>query len=400
MVVSPSVAQPASPFPYPQLAALYGLYFAFLGAFIPYWGLYLQDLGYRHAQIGQLMAIVMGAKIVAPNLFAWWAQRSGRQMGLIRLASALASAVFAGVLWADGYFAMAAVLAGFSLFWHAILPQIEVLTLDYLGPTAAHRYGRIRLWGSIGFIGAVVGLGPLLGHFGVALLVPLLLALLLALVITTWTLPAPPPHPHAQGGTDVWSVLRQPATMALLGSCLLMQASHGPYYSFFSIFLEERGYPRGQVGLFWALGVMAEIGVFLVIHRHLPHNRAEGLLLWSMLLTAGRWLLIAVFVDWVWVLLLAQLLHAASYGLFHAAAIHLLQQAFAGPNRGAGQALYAGLSFGLGGALGSLCSGLLWERLGGQMTFALAGAVAAAAGWLVIRGYYRPTVASLSRRKS
>jgi len=375
----------AAAFPYRRLASLYGLYFAILGAFIPYWSVYLKAQGYTSAEIGQLMAVVMGTKILAPNLWAWLVNHTGRSIGLMRLATAMAAMIFAGIFAVTGYWPLAAIMAGYSFFWHAVLPQFEVLTLNHLGPQQVHRYSRIRLWGSIGFIIAVAGIGGLLDQVDVGWLPPLVFGLLAALALMTWSMPAAPSMPHPHGDSGLGQALRNPAAIALLLSCLLMQASHGPYYTFFTIFLEDTGYPRGIVGTLWALGVLAEIGVFLLVHRWLTRFGAERLLLWSMLITAARWLLIAGGAAWPAVLIAAQLMHAASYGLFHAAAIHLLHRLFPGRAHTPGQALYSSLSFGLGGALGSLVSGQLWDSWGGAATFALAGLVAAAAGAVVAR---------------
>jgi PPP family 3-phenylpropionic acid transporter len=155
-----------------------------------------------------------------------------------------------------------------------------------------------------------------------------------------------------------------------------MQASHGPYYTFFSIYLEDHGYARSVVGSLWALGVIAEVLVFTQMHRLLPRFGASRLLLFAIVVTTLRWVLIALFVDVVPVLLVAQLMHAASYGLYHAAAISLIHRLFPGRLQGRGQALYSSLSFGVGGALGSLASGYVWEGQGGAATYLLAAMLA------------------------
>ena len=165
-----------------------------------------------------------------------------------------------------------------------------------------------------------------------------------------------------------------------------MQASHGPYYTFFSIYLQDNGYSGFSIGGLWALGVIAEIGVFLGMHRLLPRFGARPLLLASLMLTALRWVIIAEFIDEPLVLLFAQTLHAASFGLYHAVAISLIDRFFTGPHQGRGQAFYSSLSFGAGQAVGSFASGLLWAAIGGAATFWVGGAVAAAAFGVAIVG--------------
>ena len=161
---------------YLRLSSFYFFYFAALGALIPYWSVYLQWRGFGAAQIGELVAILMATKIVAPNVWGWLADHSGRRMRIIRVASFLAAASFAAVYVAEGYWWLALVMVGFSFFWNAALPQFEAATLTHLGD-AAQRYSMIRLWGSIGFILAVAGLGPVLGRLGAGALPHFLLVL-------------------------------------------------------------------------------------------------------------------------------------------------------------------------------------------------------------------------------
>lgn len=362
--------------PYWRLSGFYLFYFASLGAFVPYWGLYLKSLGFGAAQIGELMAVVMATKVIAPNLWGWIADHLGQRVRIIRLATFAAALSFTGVLFTTGYWGLALTMAAFSFFWHAALPQFEATTMIHLG-AGAHRYSHIRLWGSIGFIVSVILLGPVFERLGVAPLPWVVLSLLVAIWAMTLLVPEGVEDHHAHAPVSLLATLRQPAVIGLLLGCFLMQASHGPYYTFFSIYLEEHGYSRGVVGGLWALGVIAEVGVFLMLHRWLPRYGAGVLLLLSIAVTAVRWGLIAAYVDTLWILLLAQLMHAASYGLFHGSAIQLVHRLFPGRLKGRGQALYSSFSFGLGGALGSLAAGYAWEGLSAPATYALGGVVAA-----------------------
>jgi PPP family 3-phenylpropionic acid transporter len=158
----------------------------------------------------------------------------------------------------------------------------------------------------------------------------------------------------------------------------LMQLSNGPYYTFLSLHLEALGYTRGVIGQLWALGVLAEIVLFMFMAKLLARYAVRTVLLASFLITAVRWLLLGNLADHLAVLLLAQLMHAATFGSFHAAAMHFVQRSFADRQQGQGQALYAALA-GCGGALGALYSGYSWHSLGSAWTFAIASLIALAA---------------------
>lgn len=366
---------------YARLSGFYLFYFAVLGALVPYWSLYLKAQGFGAAQIGELTAILMATKLVAPNVWGWIADHTGRRIAIIRLASLLATLTFAGALLDNSYMWLAVVMAGFSFFWNAALPQFEAITLSHLGDDA-HRYSSIRLWGSIGFILSVAALGVLLERQGVERLPHILLLLFAAIWLASLAVPDCPAAPAGHADESLKQVLRRPDVVALLLVCFLMQASHGPYYTFFTLYLEDYGYSRSHIGQLWALGVVAEIGVFVVMHRWLPRFGARRLLLASLALTSLRWLLVAGFADSLAVILFAQTLHAASFGVYHAVAIHLVHQLFVGRNQGRGQALYSSLSFGAGGAVGSLAAGYIWTGIGSQWTYVF-GAVASGVAFLI-----------------
>jgi PPP family 3-phenylpropionic acid transporter len=367
---------------YWRLSGFYLFYFASLGALVPFWSLYLKSLNFSVTEIGQLIAILMATKIVAPNIWGWIADHTGHRMQIVRIASLLATVAFAGVFLGSSFWWLVLVMIAFSFFWNASLPQFEATTMSHLG-TETHRYSGIRLWGSIGFIITVASLGPLLGEYGTGLL-PLILFTLFALIwLSSLTVPESAAGHLAIDQVPLRQVLKQPIVLAMLAVCFLVQASHGPYYAFFSLYLEDYGYSTTVIGQLWALGVIAEICVFLLMPKLLPRYGARKLLLYAVGLTAVRWLLTAGFADSIPVITLAQLLHAASFGLHHAVMIYLFHTLFTGAHQGRGQGLYSSISFGAGGAFGSLVSGYLWHGVGPEVMYLLA-AVTALAGTLVV----------------
>lgn len=372
-----------SALPYWRLSGFYLFYFALLGATAPFLGLYFTHLGFSPARIGELVAIPMLMRCVAPNLWGWLGDRSGRRLAIVRFGALCTLCTFALIFIDKSYAWLAMIMALHAFFWHAVLPQFEVITLAHLREQAA-RYSQIRLWGSIGFILTVVGLGKAFEVFSLDVY-PLALVIIMAgIVASSWWVPNATPLARDNGLEQGGFIaqLRQPGVLAFYLCVGLMQLSHGPYYTFQTIYLEALGYPRGFIGQLWALGVVAEVLMFLVMARILARFSVRQVLAASFLLAALRWLLLGHFADNLAVLLFAQVLHAATFGSFHAAAIHFVQRQFGPQQQGQGQALYAALA-GTGGALGALYSGYSWTSLGASWTFVIASLAAMAAAVII-----------------
>ncbi len=363
-----------SPSIFQRLSLHYFLYFSVLGALLPYIGLYFQSLGFSPVEIGQLLAVLLATKIIAPNIWGWLADRSGVSMRWVRLATGLALLFSLGLLWFDSFWGLFVTILFFSFFWHASLPQFESYTFGCLSDgkqDEKHRYGRIRLWGSVGFIAAVLLIGWQVEHFSIAWLPFDLLVLLLLVWLSTYLLKDKkrfyPPH-FAEGFLHI---LKQPAVWSLLLVSFLMQLSHGVYYAFFTIHLSGLGYDKTTIAWLWALGVIAEVAVFYWMSLIFKTYSIRFLILLSLLLTIIRWGMNAYLADFLGWMLFAQLLHAASFGLFHAAAIHLIDEYFKGKHHGKGQAIFAASSHGLGGALGMLMAGYAWSLGGAELSYGL-----------------------------
>jgi MFS transporter, PPP family, 3-phenylpropionic acid transporter len=368
--------------PYWQLAGFYFFYFAYIGAFSPYFALYLQSLDYSAAAIGMMLAVPPAMRIFAPYLWGSLADRYARRVKIACHAGVVGTLAYLGVFVSTAPAWLLACIGLWCFFWSAALPLMETTTLDYLAGRSGG-YGRIRLWGSIGFIVAVVGVGWLLDRTDISVLLWIVAATLVGILICAWQVPDAT-HAHASArGSPIGRVLRRPEVMALIAASMLMALAHGPYYTFFSIHLVAQGYSKSAVGWLWAVGVIAEIAVFAVLPWLYRRFSAQTLLVWSFTLTVLRWLLIAWASHVVPLLLVAQVLHAASFGVFHSAALVSVHRLFEGGSQARGQAVYASLSFGLGGTLGGLGSGLAWERLGAAPTFT-AAAVCALLGLILL----------------
>lgn len=362
--------------PYWRLSSFYFFYFAFLGVWVPYWNLYLEDLGLTAQAIGIVSAIVMGTKIIAPSLWGWIADSGCSRIGIIRLGAFLAFISFLLIFILPPfslslYLWLSLIVFLYSFFWNAILAQYEVVTLSHL-QGRFERYSQIRLWGSVGFIASVAIGGYFFDVFPITYVAPILVLLLACIWLSSYMVSENKQIEVAHESREgLWAIITNPTVMAFLLACFLLQVSHGPYYTFYSIYLESFHYSRGTIGLLWSLGVVSEVVLFIVIHKLFDRYSMRSILLVTLLLSSVRWMMIAYGESSLVILLIAQLFHAASFGASHAIAIELMRRFFTGGHQGQGQAIYSGISFGAGGAVGALISGYLWQN-SSQMTFLMA----------------------------
>jgi PPP family 3-phenylpropionic acid transporter len=373
--------------PFWRLSAWYFFYFAFIGAFAPYFTLYLQSLGLAAPAIGTLMSLMLAMRLLAPNLWGWLADRIGRKVVVIRASALLAIAGFLPFFVATEFWALFAAMALMSFFWSAALPLVEALTLRHL-EGRAEQYGRIRLWGSIGFIVAVLGTGAWLDLAPLASLLWVILGLLFGILCCTALLADVPGAAPAGAAHGLRAGLLRPEVLALLAACFFMSAAHSPFYVFYSIHLVDHGYDKTAIGMLWSLGVIAEIAVFVAMPRLMRAWSLRGILLASFLLAAIRFLMIGWGADSVAVLLLAQVLHGATFGAYHAAAVAALNRWFPAHQQARVQALYGSISYGAGGMLGNIASGAVWEWLGAGPAFTLGALFAVVSLLLAWRGWH------------
>jgi len=363
--------------PYWRLSGFYFFYFSVLGALVPFWGLYLKSLNYSAKEIGIVSAMLAGTRVVAPNLWGWLGDKTGQRLRIIRVGSFMACVCFAGILVDQRFGWLVWVVAAYTFFWNAVLAQFEVTTLAHLG-RQPQRYSLIRLWGSVGFILVVVGLGFAFDHLSIRYL-PLFIFFFLAMIwVSSLSIVERRVEHGSESGQGFWQILLQKPVLCFLLASFLLQVSFGPYYTFYSVYLETYHYSRTVIGFLWALGVIAEVLIFFVMHRLLPTCGVRNLLLFSLGMAVLRWWLIACYAESVVILFFAQLLHAFTFGTAHAVAIELIRSFFGGRHQGQGQAVYSAASFGAGGAVGAAVAGLLWDA-SAVLTFAVSSGAAALA---------------------
>jgi len=365
-----------------RLSRFYFFYYFFVGSFVPYWGIYLQSQNFSPASIGILLSLFQISRIVAPNFWGWLADHTGHRVKWIKLTSLLGLIGFVGVFWAKGFFWIFLIMSALSLFTSSTLPLAESLTLAHLATTDGH-YSRIRLWGSIGFIVASLLLGYLIDLQGINILLWALLVAQAIIFYLSNTIPETQKIHHEKKDLSIWKIIKTPSVVALLIGCTLMVSAHGILYNFYSIYLKEHGYSGGTIGWLWAVGVICEILIFMMMPKILRRYSLKTILLMSLFLGVIRFILIGASPDHLYLLLIAQMFHAATFGSFHAASIEVIAYYFKGRNQARGQAIYNSVAYGIGGTVGGLGGGYLIQYLGGQIGFTVA-AISPLIGFFVI----------------
>ena len=366
------------------LALTYFFYFGQLGIFMPYVGLFLDDKGFSSSQIGSLLASAALFRMVGPYLWAGKADKKGNTAEVLRIGSFAAFVVFCGIFVVNGYWLITFTLCLMMLFWTAVLPQLEVITLNATAKTKGG-YGKLRLWGSIGFIVCSLLAGSLIDIYGPGIVAVLTSGSLLLIYISSLFV-ANPKHTQAkqQKSSGDWKQALSVLFIIFMLANTLLQVSFGSYYNFFALYMSDLAYTGLQTGVFIAAGVVAEIFIFIYADKLVKRFKVLHLLALSIFVTGLRWLCLAYFAHSGTVILLSQVLHAFSFALSHVASIYFLTHYFSIEFQSRAQAIYLSISFGLGTAIGSYFSGMTWENgEGAQTSFVYSGLIALLAAVLL-----------------
>ena len=363
----------------------YFTYFGVLGIFVPYFGLFLDGRGLSSADIGLLLAIVTASRIVGPSVWALVAERTGKPLQVMRYGAILASLGWLSSFADYGFWPLLCGFALFSFFWTAILPQLEVSAFAFLNDDT-QAYGRIRTSGSVGYIVLVMLGGWLFERYGSEFLPLSALLFLLLLLCSLFLLPKVTVNAELSSEhVSFTKLIKNTVLVRFMLAALLLQMSFAPFYGFFTLYSRDLGYSGTQTGLFIGLAILAEIVAFYFAGS-LMRNRSYRLLLSVCYgVTVIRWYMLATVADNVWLLCFSMLLHAGSFAIAHSCAMQFIQQFFPRKLRSRGQAMYAGVIFGGGGAIGAYFSGLLWQNgTGSGLTFTVAALLALAATLLAL----------------
>ncbi|MFC3549607.1 MFS transporter [Lysobacter cavernae] len=377
-----------SPADFRRYALFYLGYYGALGAYTPYIGRWVVANGHGGYAVGAMLALWYGGRIVAPPTWARFSARSVRPGHWLVAGCSLAMLGFVAFAGFDTGVMLFVTMAWFGVFFNAVMPQFEAMTLSALGPRN-HYYGRIRMWGSVGFLVVAGSYGWLLDRLGNDVFVWLTLPWLLLTVVAAWLHRGDRPTALPTAGTPREVLWRRPGARRLLLVALLVQLGFGPFYVFFTLHLQAQGHDGFAVGVLWAIGVLCEIVMFWQAPRLVQRFGAQRLMSACIVATVLRWTLVALLGgSFAW-MALAQTGHALSFAAFHAGCMRRMAELF--PQRrdmAAAQGLLYGFSGGIGGVAGAGLAAVAWQYGGGRLAFlcgAVVGLVALTAHLLPVR---------------
>jgi PPP family 3-phenylpropionic acid transporter len=358
-------------------AALSATYFAHIGFFNPYLPLWLKHLGLPIVVISLLASVQSFTRVFAPYAWGALSDHTGERVRLLRFSAAVALAASAG-LWVEGSaWWIAAVLL--LLFTHtSSMMSLTEAAMAHLVAGDWGRYGRIRLWGSVGFMVTVFSAGAWFEHFGMGHFPAWAAVTLAGVLACAWWLPDVREKPaHAQErGEPVLPVLRQPVVRWFFASLFFHVMAHFAIYGFLSLYLDARGYSKAMIGLLWAVSVLVEIAWFFSQGRLMRLLPMTGWLVLCGVAAVLRMGLIGGAADWLPALFIAQVLHALTFATHHTACIAMITHHFPGRLRGRGQALFTVIGYGLGGVIGVVAGGAVASRFGFETMYGVATAMA------------------------
>ena len=337
-------------------------YFAYVGLVSPYASLFFLDRGFSVIEIAVLMSMLQITRIIGPFSWGWLSDYLSNRIGILRFCTCLAVIVFLFIFFLQSYISFFIWMFVLHTILSSLIPLSESATIHALFKDNSFdkRYGRLRLWGSVGFIVMVLLAGELFERTSIELYPYVGVLVFILLAITTFGMHEPKVERRKMVKGELLVILFNPDVRWFLLSGFFMIFAHAALYVFYSLYLANLGYDKFQIGLFWALGVLAEVVFFYFQSKVLSRVDAEVILQGTFMVGVIRFILIA-FLPITSVLIFAQLMHAGTFAAHHSAANKLLQRWFTGPVQARGQALMATISYGLGGTFGGLCAGWIWE---------------------------------------
>ncbi|MHA1134005.1 MAG: MFS transporter [Alphaproteobacteria bacterium] len=372
-----------------RLGFLYAALFLVIGCYLPYMPVWLSWRTLSADQIAILLATPLYIRIVFTPVISFVADLLGNRRGIV-IALAWGSLGSFALLWvSDGFWQMMLAIALLAVNWTTIMPLVETIAISGIRKSGLD-YGRVRLWGSLTFIGASLAAGIVIQFRDAGTVLPMLMTATALLIFAAYLVPRDV-EPKRQGSPvrrlrlrHAFALARAPLFLLFLLAAAMIQGSHALLYAFGSLHWRAQGFSGGTIGALWSIGVIAEVALFAVSGRLVSYVGSTRLMVLAGGAAVVRWAVLALDPPLL-ATGLVQTLHALSFGATHLAAIHFLTHAVPEDRSATAQGLYAAVVAGL--VLGSvtIACGPLYDAYGGQAYAAmvlLAGIGTAAAALL------------------
>ena len=330
------------------LGAFYFFYFALVGVYVIFLPKVLLEVGYSATQVGIIYAAAPFMRFLLPFLFRRFVSLTPRIYLLSLLLSLVATLLFWGTI--DHFYLYLGANLLFGGAMGVTLPYVETIALAILSKS---RYGKVRLWGSLGFMGIALWLGKVLSSPQEALYYLSAMTLLTMVFGAMVIRYDQTEHTSAQDDAS-FSLAKY---WAFWISVFLMQVGFGGFYNFFTIYETAHGISLEMTSWMWSFGVICEVAM-LYFQGPLLQKNLLTILQFATLVTAVRWLMLYLFPDSVILTFASQSLHAVSFALYHTTAITYIFSLYT--QKRLAQQFFLGIAFGLGGAVGALLSGKIY----------------------------------------
>lgn len=363
------------------LGTQYFVYFGILGLFLPYFNLYCYHLGFSGFEIGILSSAKTLTTALFPMVWAALADRFAIRRPIYIFCTFASTAIWALFLLTTDFRAMLVITAFYGFFYAPIIAFLESFSMDLLDQEKT-RYGQLRAWGSLSFVLVVVLAGRIIDVFSTEIIIVLILAGSLIHSFLSLNIPAVRQAHQPNFSANAKTMLNRRVVVFLV-CAFLMLASHGTYYGFFSIHMENLGFSGTFIGVAWALASVSEIFVMVNSRRILKRFSYENILVFSFIVAVMRWVML-FYATSALVILFAQVLHAMTYGAFHVASILYMDQLTPAEAKTLGQAVNNAVTYGFGIMAGFLLNGYYFDMLGAPLLFLISAAMAFCGGVLLV----------------
>ncbi|MEE9275531.1 MAG: MFS transporter [bacterium] len=361
-----------------RVPAFYFIHFFSVGVLLPFLNVYYHTVGMSGAQLGFLNAAPRLAQAVGPPALSALADKLRRGREVLLVCSALSAALILLVWGVRSFWPLLILVTAYTVARGPLVPVAENLCLRDIRERGG-QYGRVRWWGSLGFIVAATAAGWLIDRVTIGAMFPLVAASSVALMGVIFFFPRESGPPRTRFRGDLAALLRRRPLVVFLLASMLVSVSGGPFGIYFSIHLRGLGMSGGMVGLAWTVGVVSEI--FFLIFAQAIQRRVglKAMIAAGMLASALRWEMTAWTSDAAY-LVAIQTLHGVSFGVYHVAAVQYVDRLSGPATKNTAQSLYGAATFGVGSTVGVLGAGFLLPVLGFIPLLHAGAALALAAG--------------------